>query len=321
MDENQSVRQLTNQLSPEARPLLQWAVTPNDGTPRLDAFLSARLPSIARREIIEWIANGWVCINNRVSRKGVRVGAEDLVTVSAAHQLRPNPDLAITVSFTDDALIVLDKPAGIPSIALRHDEITTVANFLLARFPETATVSPRSLEAGIVHRLDTATSGLLLVARTPYAYGALCEQFAAHLVDKHYLALVEGHLRAKGQRVSVLVPAGQHRRQMKETTSEPGQEARTFYTPVEQLPRHTLVRVMIPTGVRHQIRIHLAALGHSIVGDVLYGSSEKAARLCLHAESLTFTHPLTRKRMYFTSPLPEDFRVAQQQLASPWRKG
>ena len=168
-----------------------------------------------------------------------------------------------------------------------------MANFLLVRFPETATASPHSLEAGIVHRLDTSTSGLLLAARTPYVYGALREQFASHAIDKRYLALVEGRLRVKGQRVSVLVPEGRHRQRMKETTSGPGQEARTFYTPVEQLPRHTLVRLTITTGVRHQIRVHLAALGHPIVGDALYGSTQRAARLCLHAETLTFTHPLT----------------------------
>lgn len=313
MDENQSFRQLNYPLT-KIQPL-QWVVAPDDGTPRLDAFLSGQLPSIARREIIDWIAAGRVRINNRVSRKGVRVCAGDLVIVSATHQLSPNPDLPITVSFIDDAFIVLDKPVGIPSIALRHDETTTVANFLLARFPETAAASPHSLEAGVVHRLDTSTSGLLLVARTPYAYAALREQFASHTVDKRYIALVEGHLRVKGQRFSALVPEGPHRQRMKETMTEKGQEARTSYTPVECLPRHTLVRMTIPTGVRHQIRVHLAALGHPIVGDVLYGSLERAPRLCLHAEALTFTHPLTGERMPFTSPIPEDFCAVQKRLA------
>ena len=100
--------------------------------------------------------------------------------------------------FADEALLILDKPAGIPSIALRHDETNTVPNFLLAHFPETATVSPRPLETGVVHRLDTSTSGLLLVARTPFAYTTLRQAFHSHTVEKQYLALVEGQVRNRG---------------------------------------------------------------------------------------------------------------------------
>lgn len=307
MDESQFIGQLS--VPRESVPSPQWEVTTSDMTPRLDTFLQSRLPTVPKREILEWIVTRRVRVNAQVGRKGDRLHPGDHVALLAPTILPANPQLTIRIVFTDEALVVLDKPAGMPSVALRHDETNTVPNFLLAHFPETATVSPRSLEAGVVHRLDTATSGLLLVARTPYTYIALRKAFTSHVVEKHYVVFVEGQLRRSGQRTSDLAAAGKRGQRMREVADGKGQRACTIYTPLERFPRHTLVHVTIPTGVRHQIRVHLAALGHPIVGDTLYGGSlEYAARLCLHATTLAFPHPLTGKRVRFESPLPEDFR-------------
>lgn len=309
MDENEPLGQLTVGQTPQ-----QWLVCLVDSGRRLDVFLSTHLRDFTRREIVESIAAGRARINDRVSAKGALVRAGDIVTLAALDALRPNPHLPIRLLYVDEAIVVLDKPSGIPSVALRHDETDTVANFLLARFPEVATVSPRSLEAGVVHRLDTATSGVLLVARTPQAYGALREQFSKRTVRKQYLALVHGQLHQAGERRSLLTPTGSRGQRLREATTGSGQEARTSYTPVTQFPHHTLVRATIPTGVRHQVRVHLAALGHPIVGDVVYGHSEDGTRLCLHAETLSFSHPQTGARKRFTCPLPEDFYAVLQQV-------
>lgn len=314
MDESLFIRQLS---SPhEAIPSQQWEVTVSDADFRLDAFLHARLPAVARREIIEWIAASRVRINAKPGKKGDRLQRGDQVSLFAISSLSANPQLAIRVLFVDEALLVIEKPAGIPSIALRHDETDTVPNFLLAYFPETATAGPRSLEAGVVHRLDTSTSGLLIVARTPFAYATLRNEIQSHTVEKHYLALIEGQLRSKGERTSWLAPEGKRGQRMREGATGEGQRACTIYSPLESFPRHTLLRVTIPTGVRHQIRVQLAALGHPIVGDVLYGSTEHNTRLCLHAAALTFTHPLTGKRIEFRSQLPDDFRAVQKRLST-----
>jgi 23S rRNA pseudouridine1911/1915/1917 synthase len=214
---------------------------------------------------------------------------------------------------------VANKPSGIPSIALRHDETDTVANFLLAHFPEIAAASPRPLEAGIVHRLDTATSGVLLAARTVQAYRALREQFTEHTVEKQYLALVHGRLQKPGERRSFLRPSGVRGRRLRETTKD-GLEAHTYFVPVIQFSHHTLIRVTILTGVRHQIRVHLAALGHPIVGDLLYGTPQETGRLCLHAELLAFSHPQTGARVDFTCPLPTDFQAAQERIAKEGKR-
>jgi 23S rRNA pseudouridine1911/1915/1917 synthase len=295
-------------------PSQQWEVTDSAITLRLDAFLHAHLPAVAKREIIEWIGAGRVHINARPGKKGDRLHSGDHVSLAALATLAANPHLAMRVLFADEAFLILDKPAGIPSIALRHHETDTVPNFLLVHFPETAAASPRPLEAGVVHRLDTSTSGLLIVARTPFAYTALRQAFDNHTVEKHYLALVEGQLRNHGQRESWLAPEGKRGQRMREGVSGTGQRACTMYAPLESFPQYTLLRVTIPTGVRHQIRVQLAALGHPIVGDVLYGSTESGTRVCLHATALTLTHPLTGKRMQFRSPLPEDFLAVHKRL-------
>jgi 23S rRNA pseudouridine1911/1915/1917 synthase len=312
VDESLFIGQLSN--AREAILPQQWEVTASNVDFRLDTFLHTCLPSVAKREIIEWIAAGRVRINTKPGKKGDRLHRGDQVSLLALTSLLANPQLTVRVLFADEALLILDKPAGIPSIALRRDETNTVPNFLLAHFPETATAGPRPLEAGVVHRLDTSTSGILIVARTPFAYAALRNEFQSHTVEKCYLALVEGQLRSKGERRSWLTPEGKRGQRMREGATGEGQRACTIYSPIESFPRHTFLRVTIPTGVRHQIRVQLAALGHPIIGDVLYGSTEHSTRLCLHATALTFTHPLTGKRLRFQSPLPEDFRAIQKRV-------
>jgi 23S rRNA pseudouridine1911/1915/1917 synthase len=296
--------------------LQQWTVSNADGMQRLDAFVAARLRTVPRREIVEWIAAGRVQVNGRPTLKGTQLRPGDVVTVTAPIKLQPIPHLPIRILSSDDTIVVLDKPSGVPSIALRHDETGTGANFLLAYFPETADVSTKALEAGIVHRLDTATSGLLLAARTSPAYANLRTQFTTHTVIKQYVALVEGRIEKQGTRYSHLTPTGLHGQRMREVPVEHGQAARTGYVPIAQFPRHTLLHITIHTGVRHQIRAHLAALGHPIVGDAVYGKPMGDTRLCLHAEMLSFLHPQTGAPVQFTCPLPEDFQAVQKQVAS-----
>lgn len=295
---------------------LQWTVTSSEDGFRLDAFLARRLPSFSRRERTTIIAHRQVLLNGRPSPKGTIVHAEDCVTVTAATELSPQPDLPVHIIYADDALVVVNKPAGMSSLALRHNDVETVVNFLIAHFPETKTASPRQLEAGLIHRLDAATSGLLIAARTPHAYTSLRKQFQEHTVKKKYLALVEGHLTTAGQITFPLIAAEEHGQHMQITTAPQGQQALTLYRPLEQLPQHTLVQVTIVTGVRHQIRVHLAAIQHPVVGDSRYGLSTGGVvtRLCLHAKTLTCLHPVTGQRLHFTSPVPEDFALILQQL-------
>jgi 23S rRNA pseudouridine1911/1915/1917 synthase len=287
----------------------QWVVAASEEALRLDAFLTRYLSPLSRREIAELIASGQARVNERPSKKGARVHMGDTITAPAVLPLSANAALAIRVVYIDDALVVLDKAAGIPSVALRHSETDTAANFLAACFPETLTAGPRPLECGLIHRLDTATSGVLLAARTPEAYASLREQFRARTVAKQYLAVVEGCLQSSGQVTFRLAPSGPRGQRMRVVADGQGQAVSTIYIPLATSERRTLLRVTITTGVRHQIRAHLAALGHPIVGDTHYGSPNQAPRLYLHAETLTFTSPATGQRVHCASPAPQDFFV------------
>lgn len=309
MDENRSLAQLG------ASETFQWVVPAEEDALRLDAFLARRLVSFSRRERAELIAGKYVLINGRPVVKGTRVQKQDSIVVALPFA-PPSPSISlIQIENCDDSIIIVNKPAGLPSVALRHTQTQTVAHLLLEQFPETARVGPRRLEGGLVHRLDTDTSGLLLVARTSSAYTALRKQFRDRSVGKHYLALVEGSIKAQGQIALPLEPTGPHGQRVRIATSGRGQEALTSYIPVKHFPLYTLTRITIITGVRHQIRAHLAALGHPLAGDKIYGANQQVARLCLHAETLTFQHPETGEKIYHTTSLPEDFCAILEQIS------
>lgn len=295
--------------------VLQWTVAIEEKGLRLDAFLSRHLSGFSRRERAELVTQDHVRVNGRSSVKGAILRSQDIVTAFLTPTLAPNPVLPVSILHVDPEFVVIDKPAGIPSVALRHTETGTVANFLLAHFPEMAQVGSRRLDAGLLHRLDTKTSGVMVAARTLSAYAGLQAQFRQRTITKNYLAIVEGNLGKKGRVALPLAPTGPHGRSMRPARTGQGHDAVTWYIPIKRFSRHTLVRLSIITGVRHQIRAHLAALGHPIVGDVAYGAGDEAApRLCLHSETLEFSHPTTGKRMSFTSPMPENLIAFLERL-------
>jgi 23S rRNA pseudouridine1911/1915/1917 synthase len=291
---------------------------PADSAPaRLDVFLARHIPHWSRRTAQRAIATERVRINGRRARKGQLIRSGDIVHVADdlldPPTLQPNPDLALTVLYEDAAVIAIDKPAGMPSHALRTTETATVANFLLARYPELATVGKSRLEPGIIHRLDTDTSGSLLVGRTAQAYDALRKQFAAQQVTKEYLALVHGAVTIAGRVDTAMIhDPGDRRRMRVRSATDSGRirAALTYYRPLERLRGATLLSVQIVTGVMHQIRVHLASIGYPIIGDRLYGRPTavlRAPRQLLHASRLAFVHPLTPKPISITSVPPRDF--------------
>lgn len=299
--------------------MLTLTVPPEGGGLRIDAFLARYLPGGSRRAAQRALADGLVRVNGRRVPKRHIIAVEDLVEVTEAlvepPALQPNATLVVPILYEDEAVLVLDKPAGLPSHALRPEETETVANFLLASFPETAAVGGRPLEPGIAHRLDTETSGVLLVARTPVAYAGLREQFVAHRVRKEYVAVVEGTVVGGGAIRTPLVHAAHNRRRMRVAApGAPGaRHADTRYRPLAHGNGRTLLAVRIRTGVMHQIRVHLASIGHPVAGDVLYGGTRNepaATRHLLHAIRLRFAHPTTGESVTVESPVPAMFTAA-----------
>lgn len=220
------------------------------------------------------------------------------------------------VVYADAAILVVDKPSGVvvhPGAGRRSG---TLSQALASRFPEIATVGERG-RPGIVHRLDAGTSGLLVVARTERAYASLVAQIAAREVERRYLCLVRGSV--DSERGTVDAPVGRSRSDpTRMTVSAGGRPARTRYEVVERLHRPsetTLLRCWLETGRTHQIRVHLAAIGHPLVGDERYGAeaSKSLGRPFLHAERLVLRHPASAETMAWDSPLPAEL---ERELAS-----
>jgi 23S rRNA pseudouridine1911/1915/1917 synthase len=282
------------------------------GCPRLDAFLGSALPFLTRRLVRRIIAEGDVRVNGRPGAKGVRLHPGDCVSLpDMPAVLAGEPELALPIAYEDEHLVAIDKPGGVPSHALDPRQRGTAAAFVLARYPETATVGD-ALAPGLVHRLDTGTSGLLLAARTPEVHASLRAALRARAVDKRYLALVAGRAdELDGTRVDTpLMHDPRDARRM--APAAPGARSWPAVTEVRVLRSAgalTLVEARIPTGVTHQVRAHLAIAGHPVLNDVLYGGPAvnlPARRHALHATALTFPHPASNDKVAIRSPLPSD---------------
>ena len=285
---------------------------------RLDRAIST-LTSCSRREADELIKSGQVLVDGKAQVKGslsLRTGQE-LVVLEAPRQdvLVAEADVAFTVLLEDPDFVVVDKPAGLvvhPGAGHVHG---TLVSGILNRYPEVAGLAgdgPGEAERpGIVHRLDRGTSGLLVVARTELGLESLSEQIASHEAERTYWALVEGHVAE--QRGVVDAPIGRSTRTpTKMAVSRTGRAARTHYEVLERLedPPRSLLRCDLETGRTHQIRVHLAAIGHPVVNDPRYGKADTTAleegRYALHAMRLAFDHPATGERVVVESEIPAD---------------
>lgn len=292
----------------------QLEVTPDAGGLRLDAFLARSLPcsaSAARR----LIAGGMVTVDGRSSAKGARVQPGQRVEVDVDEGSAapiPAPGMELRLLFEDAGLVAIDKPAGVPSHPLRPGETGTVANALVARYPECAAASPDPREGGLGHRLDRDTSGVLLAARSRRAWEALRASLSAPDCEKIYLAEVAGVPAVAG---AVDLPIGQAGRSSARVRLESGRgllPAHTEWQLVEARGATALVRARLHAGRRHQVRVHLASVGHPIVGDELYATETSravsaqlgAGRMRLHAESIRLRHPTTGAPLVITAPLP-----------------
>ena len=287
-------------------------LTVGAGAVRLDTFLRGALPAMSRRLVRRLIAEGAVCVNGRPAAKGVRVAPGDRVTLpDLPATITPEPGLALAVLHEDDALVALDKPGGMPGHALDPRQRGTAAAFLLARYPEMADVGD-PLAPGLVHRLDSGTSGLLVAARTRAAHCALRAALRARAVEKRYLAWVAGDASAlDGARVALPLAHDprDRRRMVPAAAGMRAWPAETSVMVVSTGRARSLVEATIRTGVTHQVRVHLAARGHPVLGDVLYGGAPAGlprGRHALHAAGLTLPHPTDGRPLSLSALLPAD---------------
>jgi len=281
---------------------------------RLDLFVGDAL-GLSRARVKKLFETAAIRLDGRVAKKGQSVSTGQQVSVlldDEAPAAVPSSDMPLSVLSEDAALLFLDKPAGIPSHPLRPGETGTLANALLARFPECEQASLDPREAGLCHRLDIDTSGVLMAARTRDAWQRMRDAFGGRDVDKRYLALVTGPLADDGE---IDLPLRHHPRHPDRVEpAADGVDARPALSGFQVLSRqgdYSLVEVRIHTGVLHQVRAHLAAIGAPLVGDALYGGRPEPglSRFFLHARSLGVVHPLTQARHEVRSPLPSELRA------------
>ena len=290
---------------------LRFTVTAGEGG-RIDRLLAARFPGVGRRRWSELFAAGWVVVNGARAKKGDRVASGDQVAVRAAPSAGsalapvPEPDLALEVLHADARLVALCKPAGQPTHPLRAGETGTLANALVARFPECAAVGRDPREGGLCHRLDRGTSGVVVAARDIEAYQHVRRAFAAGAVDKRYLALVIGEA-DDGELDLALVQRGA--RSLPAHPGAPGAlPALTRWRVLGSASGLSLLEVSAQSGRMHQVRAHLAAAGTPLAGDRLYGGLDMVAGQAidqpfLHARSIALPHP-DGGRLEVDAPLP-----------------
>ncbi len=290
---------------------------------RVDRLLAASIAGVSRRRIQQMLAADLVRVDGRAARKGETILGERVIEVELLAPLIatiiPQAEPAIPLLVEDSTFVALDKPAGRPSHALRASDRGSVANFVAARFPECISVGDSPLEAGLVHRLDTATSGVIAAARSRECWLALRGQFRDGTIEKRYLAVVSGALSERGEIDRAIAPHPRSRRRvlvLDEGERGPGgRRAITRYHPLAARLGVTLLEVEISTGRMHQIRAHLAAIGHPVVGDVIYGETAiPEGRHLLHAARLGFDHPRDGRRVIVESTLPPDFVRALRRL-------
>jgi 23S rRNA pseudouridine1911/1915/1917 synthase len=308
---------------------IKIAVATEDSSKRLDQFLVARLDSVSRARVQEMIAEGKVLVDEAPAKPSLKLRGGERISVLGEAQRAPlkaiAEDIPLDIVYEDDDLAVINKPAGmmVHAGAGATDDARnrgTLVNALLHHMASLSKISG-DLRPGIVHRLDKETSGLILVAKNDDAHRKLSTQFAAREVKKKYVALVHGWVRTDSGTLAQSISRDPVRRMKMTARLAGGRTAVTHYRVVRRLDtkfgKFTLLDVKIDTGRTHQIRVHVAAMGHPVVGDTMYGAPAQARgksavivlkRNFLHAAELEFKHPRTGESISLCSDLPEELR-------------
>ena len=285
---------------------------------RLDVALSVMLPDYSRSKITAWIKSGDALINNKAFKPKDKVNGSQMVMLSLNKKQNNDwlaENIALNIVFEDEDIIIINKPFGLVTHPGAGNWNGTLANALLYYDPKLSKLD----RAGIVHRLDKNTSGLMVIARNEKSQKYLVEQLQSHSVAREYSAIVYGHMISGG---SVNDPIGRDPKdRIKQAVSSNGKDATTHYRVIDRFKSHTHVKAILETGRTHQIRVHLSHIGYPLLGDPMYGGRvrfpKKASeilkesllgfkRQALHSKKLTLNHPSTGELMSWKAPLPDD---------------
>ena len=281
-------------------------VSNEDQGTRLDKYVADNIDHLSRSKVLKLIHNSSVLIDDKKVNPSYKVNTGEVVEINIPDQTSANLtpwQLELDIVFEDESILIINKPAGIAIHPAPGHRDKTIANALINHDPGISKVGLNS-RPGIIHRLDMETSGLLVTAKTEIAHRKISQQFAERLVKKVYFALVKGIPQNPQAIIDAPIGRSPFNRQQMDIVST-GKTALTQYELVETYTSHSLLKVLPQTGRTHQIRVHLKSIGHSVVGDKIYGQPEPTLnRQFLHASSLIFTHPDSGKLVNFDSDLP-----------------
>lgn len=298
-------------------------VPPEDSGERLDTWLSEREPELSRSRLQSLIRAGCILLNGHPAKPSQKVAAAMTISVDVPPPVSTElvaQEIPFEVLYEDDDIIVLNKPAGLVVHPAAGHASGTLVNALLAHCPNLAGIGGEK-RPGIVHRLDRDTTGAMVVAKNDMAMHALVSQFRQRQMEKEYLALVWGRLAPLTGRIETPIGRNPHNRKAMSATAASGRPAITVYETLELFVDTSLVKVRIETGRTHQIRVHMAFLGHAVVGDPQYGRQRNAVlpipvpgRQMLHAVRLGLRHPRTGETLRVEAPVPDDMRIVIETL-------
>ena len=319
----------------------EFRVEESEPARRVDVWLSDRCPDVSRSQIQSWIKEGRVTVDGEPvpARRKVSLGETVHLVIPAPAKTELEPeDVSLGIVYEEEDFVVIDKPAGVQVHPGSGPKRATVVHGLLHRYPDWDPPGPQE-RPGIVHRLDRATSGLMVVARTPVGYQSLGKQIRERSVSRRYVALVWGNLGAEAGRIDA--PIGRHSRERtRMAVRRQGREAATNWRVLERFEQLTLVEAVLETGRTHQIRVHFSHIGHPVFGDPTYGRdalwverfagpersvyqtlARRLNRQALHAYHLAFDRPGDGKRVRCEAPVPKDMDEVLYRLAERGMNG
>ncbi len=297
----------------------ELTAAPEDAGIRLDAFLAGKLPDLSRSRVQQLLEQGCVQVEGEPGKKNRRLspGERILLELPEPAEADPEPEeIPLDILFEDEDLLVINKPKGMVVHPAPGHESGTLVNALLHHCGDSLSGIGGVKRPGIVHRLDKDTSGLMLAAKTDRAHASLAAQLGDHSLHRVYAALLIGTPRPTEGTVDL--PVGRHPRDRKKMAAgvPGGRSAVTHYRVLESFPGYSYAECVLETGRTHQIRVHMASLGHPVAGDPLYGGkcALPLSSQCLHAREICFRHPITGEDMTFSCPLPPEFSAVLKKL-------
>lgn len=291
---------------------INFVASKSDVGVRIDKFLSENIKYMSRSSIANVIENGSLFINGAVQNKKYKLKENDSIVFNIPDPVEYNVEaenIPLSIIYEDEDLLVVNKPKGMVVHPAPGNYLGTLVNALLWHCKDSLSGINGVLRPGIVHRIDKNTSGLLIVAKNDFAHNGLAEQIKVHSFKREYQAVVYGNVKENG---TIDAPIGRSKKDRKKmcVTYENSKNAVTHYEVIENFGGFTHIKCILETGRTHQIRVHMASIGHPVAGDDVYGPKKVITKLsgqCLHAKTIGFIHPRTNEYMEFTSDLPEYF--------------